>query len=468
MSGKAGAAGPAPAVLAAASRASRPIVVLRLAALFARRGAADRSTVVLPVVAFTVATALLLIVAGGAQAFFSWTGETAFLYQVLAVIALALLVVPLAALGGSAARLSARRRDDRLAGLRLLGATPGTVAALTVLESTAVALLGALAGVVVYLSAVPLVGLIPFRGELLGGSVLLGAGWIALAVLGVGALAAVSASLGLRRVVLSPLGVRTRDAAPRMHWLRILVGVAVVGAVFAAMNLVQAAGSALAIILILGVGFGAAIGVLNLVGPWAIRLFATGQAKRAKTVRKLLAARTILESPKAAWRQVAGVAMTSFMAVFAGVGVALLGAAADGSADPQTLMLVGDVRTGIVITVAASFLMVACSAGVNQAAAVLDRRDLYVSLDRLGMPPAEMDAARRRAVLAPLTFTTVVSALTAAVVVFPLAGLSLLLSPSTMLVVAGCLAAGIGLVAVALRSTRPVLRRVLAETAPTL
>ena len=45
---------------------------------------------------------------------------------------------------------------------------------------------------------------------------------------------------------------------------------------------------------------------------------------------------------------------------------------------------------------------------------------------------------------------------------------SLLLSPLTMLVVAGCLAAGIGLVALALRTTRPVLRRVLAETAPTL
>lgn len=458
----------APVLSVAPRGAAAPVVVLRLAWLFARRGAADRSTVVLPVVAFAVATALLLIVAGGAQAFFSWTGETAFLYQVLAVIALALLVVPLAALGGSAARLSARRRDDRLAGLRLLGAGGGTVAALTVIESTALAVLGAAAGVVVYLLAVPLVGLIPFRGEALGGSVLLGAGWIALAVLGVALLAAASASLGLRRVVLSPLGVRTRDQAPRMHWLRVLIGVAVVGVVFVAMNLVQAAGSSIAVILILGIGFGLAVGVLNLVGPWAIRLFATGQAKRAKTVRKLLAARSILESPKAAWRQVSGVAMTSFMAVFAGVGVALLGLAADESADRDTVLLLADIRTGVIITVVASFLMVACSAGVNQAAAVLDRRDLYISLDRLGMPPAEMDAARRRAVLAPLTFTTVVSALTAAVVVFPLAGLSLLLSPLTMLVVACCLAGGIGLVALALRTTRPVLRRVLAETAPTL
>ena len=48
------------------------------------------------------------------------------------------------ALGGSAARLSARRRDDRLASLRLLGATPRLVRTLTVVESTVLAAVGAI------------------------------------------------------------------------------------------------------------------------------------------------------------------------------------------------------------------------------------------------------------------------------------------------------------------------------------
>lgn len=442
------------------------MTTLRLAWLFARRGAADRSTIVLPVVAFAVVTALLLVVAGGAQAFFSWTDELAPFYQALAVIALALLVVPLVALGGSAARLSARRRDDRLAGLRLLGATPGTVAALTVIESTTLALAGALAGVVLYLAVVPLVGLIPFRGAALGMSALLAPGWIALAAVGVGALAALSAVIGLRRVVLSPLGVRTRQDAPRTHWLRAVVAVAVVGVVYAAMSALGGLGAVAVIIAVLGAGFGGTIAVLNLVGPWVLRLLATGQARRARTARRLLAARTVLESPKAAWRQVSGVAMTSFMAVFAGVGVALLGAVGD--ADPQSTQLVADIRTGVLVTVIASFLMVACSAGVNQAAAILDRRDLYVSLDRLGMPVSEMNAARGRAVLSPLRITTVGSALVAGVVVFPLAGLSLILAPASIAVIVGCLAAGIGLVWLALLATRPVLRRVLAEPSPSL
>ena len=105
----------------------------RIAWMLARAGGGSRSATVLPIVAFGVVTALLLVVAGGASAFWAWTDADAGLYQVLSAIALALLAVPLVSLGGAAARLSARRRDDRLATLRLLGCTPGMVARLTVL-----------------------------------------------------------------------------------------------------------------------------------------------------------------------------------------------------------------------------------------------------------------------------------------------------------------------------------------------
>ena len=53
--------------------------------------------------------------------------------------------------------------ETRLATLRLLGATPATVSALAVLESLVLALVGAVIGVAVYLTAVPLVGMIHFR-----------------------------------------------------------------------------------------------------------------------------------------------------------------------------------------------------------------------------------------------------------------------------------------------------------------
>jgi len=445
------------------------MITLRLAWLLSRRTAADRSTVVLPVIAFAVVTALLLIVSGGAQAFFSWNDESAFLYQLLAVVALALLVVPLVALGGSAARLSARRRDDRLASLRLLGATPGTVGALTVIESTVSAVAGALVGVIVYVATAPLVGLLHFRGEPLGDAVLLHPLLIVAAVVAIAVLAAVSAVVGLRSVIVSPLGVRTKQSAPRMHWVRVVIGVAVVAITFAAMSALQLAAGFGIVLAVLAVGFGGTVAVLNLVGPWVIRLVAFGQAKRAKTVKKLLAARSILESPKAAWRQVSGVAMTSFMAVFAGTGVALLGVMSDrGDMNGDSLQLYTDIQTGVIITVVASFLMVACSVGVNQASAVLDRRALYVSLDRLGMPVETMNAARGRAVLSPLRITTIGSAVTAAVVIFPLTGMALLVAPTSLAMIVGCLAAGILIVWLGLLATRPVLTRVLADRSPSL
>ncbi len=439
-------------------------MIARVAWLLARPGTTGATAAALPVVAFGIVTALLLAVIGGAQSFWTWTDDLAMTYQALAVVALVLLVVPLASLGGAAARLSARRRDDRLATLRLLGATPAAVSALAVIESVVLATVGALAGVVLYFGLVPALALIPFRGEALGvDGVLLG--WAALVAvpLGVSLLAAVSAVVGLRLVVISPLGVRARQDAPRLHWLRLVIGAVVVALAVGIIAVLQVAASAVMILAMLGLAFGGALAVQNLVGPWVIRLVARAQAGSAKTPAKLLAARTVLESPKAAWRQVSGVAMTSFMAVFAGSGVAVLGALG-ASADLESKLLVDDIRTGILITVVASFVMVACSVGVNQAASILDRRDLFQSLGKLGMPVRTMDAARRRSVMSPLRITAIGAALTAAVVMLPLTGVTLIVAPLSLAVIAAVLAAGIGVVWLGLAATRPLLDRAAVTT----
>ena len=442
-------------------------MTLRVAWLLARAGTGSRAATVLPIVAFAVVTALLLVVAGGAQAFWSWSDQAAGVYQVLSAIALALLVVPLLALGGSAARLSARRRDDRLSTLRLLGATPATVARLTVLESTALALAGAVIGVIGYFALVPAVALIPFRAEALGIPALVLAPWaIAAAVAGIAVVAAVSALIGLRQVVISPLGVRTRQNAPRLRWVRVVVGAAVIALALLLTNIVQIDVGITVIAIVLGCLFGGTLAVLNLVGPFVLRLMAGRQVRRARTAAQLLAGRTVLESPKAAWRQVSGVAMTSFMAVFAGTGVAVLNAISGSEgATASDRVLVTDIGTGLTITLVISFLMVACSAGVNQAADVFDRGDLYVNLGYLGMPRRIMDAARERAVMWPLIVVAVGSAAIAALVVLPLAGYSLIVAPLSLLTIALSIAAGIGLVWAAMRLTRPVLTARLAAAA---
>jgi hypothetical protein len=452
-------AAPVPPV-ASASRAS----VVRLTWLLARPSAQSVATLVLPAVAFAVTTALLLTVIGGALVFWQWTTDLAGTYQMLSVLALALLVVPLAALGGAAARLSARRRDDRLATLRLLGATPGLVARMTVLESTVIAVLGSLVGVLLYLAGMPLVGLIPFGGEAIGaGSLWVGFRLLAAVVASVAVLAALSAALGLRQVTISPLGVRTRQTAPRVHWFRLVLGVAAIVAAYLGLTIYSAFDDFAVMIGIFGTAFAVGVGILNLIGPLAVSIAAKVSLRMASTPAKLIAARGILEFPKAAWRQVSGVAMTSFIAVVAGSGVALLDSFVASGSSAEELNLIADVRTGILITLVCSFLMVACSVGVNQAAAILDRRDLYVSLDRLGMPREVIEKSRARTVLSPLRFVTVGSALVGGILVLPMAGIAMIVAPLSMLVIVGCLALGIGLVWLALLATRPVLMRVLAE-----
>lgn len=437
------------------------LTVLRLSWLTAR-GGASRSTLVLPVIAFALTTTLLLVVLAGTLSFFRWQDQLGGLYQTLAAIAVALLVVPLMALGGSAARLSARRRDDKLSTLRLLGATPATVHAMTVLESSVLALGGALIGVLGYLLLTPLVGLIHFRGEALGASALwLNPLLVAGVVLGVMLLAVVSAAIGLRRVNISPLGVRTRQNPPKVALLRIVIGAIFLAVVYLAMSNIGALGSVAMIALVMLLGFGGVIGMLNLMGPAVLGMMARRQWRRAQTPVKLLASRQILESPKAAWRQVSGVAMTSFMAVFCGVGLAIVGDAETQGVSGEDAFLITDTRTGVIITLVISFIMVACSIGVNQASQILDRAEILVSMDRLGAPRQTLEAARSRAVMSPLRIVSLGSALIAAVVVFPLTALSVFMNPITILLVLACLTAGITLVWLSLKATAPVMSNVL-------
>ncbi|WP_144881031.1 FtsX-like permease family protein [Microbacterium paraoxydans] len=435
---------------------------LSVLGLLLRPAPGQRSVLALPIVAFAVVTTLVLTVVGGAQAFWTWTDDEAVLYQGLAAIALVLLVVPLTSLGGAAARLSARRRDERLSTLRLLGVTPGGVTTATVVESVLVAAAGAVIGIAGHLALSPLIGLIPFRGEPLGlSAVVLPPVMIAAVVAGVLVLAAGSAVVGLRRVVISPLGVRTRTAPTNVHWIRAVIAVTGIAIAFALIKVFPMIGGVVATIAVLAAMFALALSVLNLLGPWVLKVSAGRQLRRAERPERLLAARLVLDSPKAAWRQVGGIAMASFMAVFAGTGVALLDTIG-ASDDPSSIALAEDIRTGLIITLIGSFLMVAASVGVNQASDVLDKSDLHESLHHLGMPVETVDRARRRAIMSPLLVTAVGSALCAAVLVFPLVGIALIVAPLSLMTIATVVAVGIGVVWASTWATRPLLDRAFA------
>lgn len=438
--------------------------MLQVFALLARPSRQGFAPIVLPLIAFACVTALLSIVIGGAQAFWADDDELAGVYQAFTVIALVLMAVPLVSLGAAAARLSARRRDDRLATLRLLGASGASTAAIAVLEATVVAMAGALFGGVLAIAASPLIGLLHFRGEALGASAVMLPAWAAGAiVLAVTLVASFSAAVSLRRVVISPLGVALKQQAPKLPWLLALI--AIVGVLLASLvtSSLAAFGGITAMIAALGVALTVTLFAIDAVGSWVLGLLARRQARRAQLPGQLLGARAILESTRTAWRQVSGVAMSSFVAVFAGSGVALLNLLeSDGPSSGPEAFLAPDIRTGVIITVLGTFLMVACAVGVHQAAQILDRRDIIRALGIMGAPLELQESSRRQAALRPLLLASLGSAILAAILLFPLVGAALLLAPLTLVVVLSALAIGFGLVVVTLQTTKPLLRQVSA------
>lgn len=391
-------------------------------------------------------------------------------YRVLAVGLAGLLLVPLVTLGTAAARLAARSRDDRLATLRLLGVSSRRVRAIAVAEVTVIAALGVAAGTA--LSAVlPFVlGTLTIHGTPLSPADLWLPAWLAAAIPpSLVLIAAASALLGLRLVTLSPLGVRTRQNAPRLSWLRFAAAVLVVGGASLVSQLASPDWGVTAIIVALTLSILAIMAVLGIAGPFVVALIARRRASRTADGATLIAMRGIAGDPKAAWRQVSAVALTSFVLIPGGTLTGYLdviqNSASRAIMSREQLLLFADARTMLIAVVAISFLIVACQIAVTQSAAVLEHGDLYIALDRIGIPVRELTRSRRIAVMTPALVAVLGSSVAAFVLGFTLIALILVMAPLFALGVVILLATGVLFLRLGISATTPVLRRVLAAPA---
>ena len=445
---------------------------------------------VMPVLAFAASAALTLLVAGGIQAFHLWLGDPSLpgrgaqshpsnylqsAYILLAWASGFLLLTPLFTLGASAARLSARRRDDRLATLRLLGASTRQLTLYTMLDSVIYAAVGFVLGFIAYLILVLPFGMLRFQNIPLGPEnmllplpIVLVCGFVSLII------AATSSLFGLSKVTISPLGVRTRSDKPSLGKRALILGCAllVVGFIGAIashiMNLAadSMGSNGFVLVLVTTIMFGLPILLtmlaVDLIGGFVVGLYARIRVRTARTPATLLAYRSILESPRAAWRQVSGVAMTTFIAAFMGPILGMINSASgveEGSAESY---LIGDMLQGLVLVLFLSYLLVALSALLNQSAAIYERGSLYSSLRMMGTEAAVLKRSRRIVVFGPLLLVSTLSGLLA-LVLFGLIARSgveprFLLQSLGMIVVAIVL--GMGLVFASLAATGPVMERV--------
>ncbi|KAB8290341.1 FtsX-like permease family protein [Bifidobacterium avesanii] len=351
-------------------------------------------------------------------------------YVFLAAVACLLLVVPFAALAGSAARLAASRRDARLAALRLVGATRGQVVRLTALDAAGQAVLGALIGVLLYLALMPAIMLLNFQNlhftfeQLWVGPLALVA-----TVAGVAALALASALLTLRRVSITPLGVAARASQPLPAAWRVAAFVGAMIAALATFKLLPQLGASLGEAAMIAISLGFMLLpflLMNLVGSWAVAARARARARRPRTAAVMIGMRRILDDPKRAWRNVSGIALAMFIAGFTSVaGYAGTGGGAPADAAAATdpaVIFARDIGTGGLLTLAFAAVLAAVSSGVMQAGSVYDQADEYRMLVLEGTDVATLARARFAEVMTPLNVVTLLAGGCSMLLMLPLFG----------------------------------------------
>ncbi|NRQ34730.1 hypothetical protein HII36_23270 [Nonomuraea sp. NN258] len=236
------------------------------------------------------------------------------------------LIVPLLVLVATATRLAAARREARFAAIRLVGATSRQVNVLAAVDAAAGALLGALAGVAVFILVRPALTEARITGARFFPDLVAPAPWQYAAVLaGAPVVAACAALWSLRRVRISPLGTVRRTAArPPRAWrtIPLLAGLGLfAGPVFS--NGDDAGGGGGGDggdpdALLAGVGLALIMIGLVVAGPWLTMLAARLTARLTGGAATLLAAQRLSADPKTAFRSVSGLVL----AVFIGTAIA--------------------------------------------------------------------------------------------------------------------------------------------------
>jgi hypothetical protein len=260
---------------------------------------------------------------------------------VLSVVALALLL-PVLIFIGTATRLSAARREQRFAAIRLVGATPKQISLIAAVESTMAAAVGVAIGFCLFFVLRMPLAAIPFTGQpFFPAELSLSLPDILAVAIGVLAASAVTARLALRRVNISPLGVTRRvTPAPPRAWrvLPLLAGLADLG--FFAVHGKPTSNSGQ--VLAFTIGFALIMIGLVIAGPWLTMTGARVLVRRASRPGTLIAARRLADDPRAAFRAVSGLVLALFIFTVAATLIATQDtkhvAPTDGAAANNTLI----------------------------------------------------------------------------------------------------------------------------------
>ncbi|WP_433169543.1 FtsX-like permease family protein [Kribbella sp. CA-247076] len=362
-------------------------------------------------------------------------------------LGITLVLFPLLSLVGQAAGVAAKRREHRLAALRLAGATRSQVLVLSAVEQAVLGVAGAVVGLVGYTALTPLIARIPLGGGRWFLSDITVNWWTVLIVLAaVPVLSVISALIGLGRVSITPLGVvrgQTRKATSALRLVVLVVGPIVLGYYGMRTGLLP---------VLIGVAF-AALGV-RIIGPWAVQVIGRILANLANGPVTLLAGRRLVDDPKGAFRPVAALVLSGFVTGFMSVFMP------PGDEDPTFQ----DLRIGVVLLLGLVFLTVAASTAAGAVGTALDQAAPARALRRSGVPLSVIERAARLAAVVPVVGVGLPVVGFGAFCGLVLSGGQVITEGSSgLLVLVGQVVAGLVLVAVAGAAGAPVLRKASAN-----
>ena len=371
------------------------------------------------------------------------------MFGLLIAVAFGIILVlfPILSLVGQAAGVAAKRREHRLAALRLAGATRTQVLWLSAVEQAVLGLAGAVIGLVGYTLLSPLIARIPLGGGRWYVHDITVSWWNVLVVLAaVPVLSVISALIGLGRVSITPLGVVRGQTRKGISVLRL--GLLLIGPIVLAYYGMQAA----LIPLLIGVGFAAL--AVRVIGPWAVQVIGKMLASLANGPVALLAGRRLADDPKAAFRPVAALVLSGFVTGFISVFMP------PGKDDPTF----HDLRIGVALLLGLVFMTVAASTAAGAVGTALDQAAPARALRRSGVPLRVIERSARLAAVVPVIGVGLPVVGFGALCGLALSGGKVITQGSSgVLLLIGQVVAGLVLVAVAGAAGAPVLRKASAN-----
>jgi hypothetical protein len=268
----------------------------------------------------------------------------ALVVRVLLLVGAVLLVVPVVIFIVMATRVAAAQREQRIAAIRLAGATRMQAAVVAGVETGLAAAVGSAVGWVGYeVGRRVLAATVVFQGgPFFVDDVAVGRWSLLLVLVGVPVLAALTTVVTLRRAQLGPLAASRRaHRSPPSAWLALPLAIGLGGQLVAiplggvlGRDDIDALAPPLVVLTVLG---------FVMTGPWLCLLAGRGVARVSRRAPGLIAARRIAADPRATFRAVSGVVLAAFTVTYSASVVDVSGGDANGYGAGA-----GDLRPGVV------------------------------------------------------------------------------------------------------------------------